>query len=286
MEDKEIQRLSELLDQRTMALMERESDLADRKEEIEAQKEELTAAVEELESRNIMLEKTLHELKERNQELDQILYRASHDLRSPITSIVGILNVLELEPLSEIQKQCFEHIRDKSTQMDELLKSLSTLSKTLTNDIHFSPVNLDALIRSCINDLRYVQNFSSVVIRTETKGLREVVTDNLLVCIIVKNIMANALTFRDPAKEGLILIHATVTDTHFEIDIADDGVGISDAIKDKIFNMFYRGSELSIGSGLGLYIVRKIIDQLKGQLHLTTDNGFTRFKVVLPHFAG
>src|SRR5688572_16348727 len=132
-EQDETKRLSDLLDERTMALMERESDLADRMEEIEAQKEELTAAVEELSRQNIKLEYALDELRERNRELDQILYRASHDLRSPITSIVGILNVLEYEPLTDLQVECFAHIRDRSLQMDELLGSLSILAKTISN---------------------------------------------------------------------------------------------------------------------------------------------------------
>ena len=280
MED--IKRLSALLDERTLALMERESDLADRMEEIQAQKEELTAAVEELESKNKMLETALEELRERNQELDQIIYRASHDLRSPITSIVGILNVLEYEPSSIIQKKCFGHIRERSSQMDELLTSLSSLSKTISNDIHFSKVNMDLSIRSCINDLRYLPNFSSVVIRTETKGLGNVITDKLLVCIVIKNLVANSLTFRDPEKDGEIFIRSISFDSYFEIEIIDDGEGISNSIKDKIFNMFYRGSELSTGSGLGLYVVKKIVEQLKGQIQFTTDNGLTRFKVVLP----
>jgi signal transduction histidine kinase len=278
----DIKRLSALLDERTMALMERESDLADRIEEIEAQKEELTAAVEELHSKNKILESALEELKERNQELDQILYRASHDLRSPITSIVGILNLLDHEPLSVIQKQCFEHIRDRSSQMDELLKSLSTLSKTISNDIHFSKVNLDVAIRSCLNDLRFLLDFSSVVIRSETKGQHDVNTDKLLVCIIIKNLVANSITFRDPSKDGMIFIRSTGFDSYFKIEITDDGEGISASIKDRVFDMFYRGSERSTGSGLGLYIVRKIVDQLKGHIQFSSGDGLTRFKVVLP----
>lgn len=278
----DIKKLSALLDERTMALMERESDLADRMEEIEAQKEELTAAVEELANKNKMLETALEELKQRNQELDQILYRASHDLRSPITSIVGILNLMEHEPLSEMQKECFAHIRDKSSQMDELLKSLSTLSKTISNDIHFSKVNLDLAIRHCINDLRYLANFPAVVIKTETSGLSDVVTDKLLMCIIVKNLVTNSFIFRDAAKEGLIHIRSTVFESYFEIEITDDGEGIADSIRDRIFDMFYRGSELSTGSGLGLYIVKKIVDQLNGHIQFTSDQGLTRFKVVLP----
>jgi hypothetical protein len=121
-----------------------------------------------------------------------------------------------------------------------------------------------------------------VVIRTEINGAKEVITDKLLVCIIIKNLIANSLTFRNPAKDGLILIRLSVFDSYFEIEITDDGEGISDSIKDKISNMFYRGSELSTGSGLGLYIVRKIVDRLKGHIQFTSGHGLTHFKVVLP----
>lgn len=266
-----------------MALMERESDLADRMEEIEAQKEELTAAVEELHHKNKVLEGALAELRERNQELDQILYRASHDLRSPITSIVGILNVLDYEQVTATQMKCFEHLRDKASQMDELLKSLSTLAKAVSDDIHFSWMNLNLSIRACINDLRYLPNFSSVIIRMECLGVEEVYTDRLLVCIVIKNLLANAITFRNTAKEGTIVIRSVASKANFEIEVIDDGEGISDEIKDKIFNMFFRGSELSSGSGLGLYIVKKILNKLGGEVRFVSNAGITRFSITLPN---
>ena len=262
--------------------MERESDLADRMEEIEAQKEELTAVVEELARQNLKLETTLEELTERNRELDQILYRASHDLRSPITSIMGILNILEYEPISETQAKCFAHIRDKSSQMDELLKSLSILAKTISNDVHFSIVNPDQLIRGCIADLKFTPNFSRVIIRTDTPP-GEVITDHLLLSIVVRNILSNALTFRDPKKAGLIFIRSLVTETYFEIEVVDDGDGISEAAKIHIFDMFYRASERSTGSGLGLYIVRKVMNHLEGHIEFSSENNSTRFKIVLPN---
>ncbi len=282
MEQEEIKWLHSQLDERTISLMERESDLADRMEEIEAQKEELTAAIEELEGKNKTLETTLQELKERNHELDQILYRASHDLRSPITSIVGILNLLEHEPQSKVQQECYDHIRDKSSQMDELLKSLSTLAKAITNDVHFTKMNVDQLVRSCIGDLKYMPNFSTVIIRTEFFGNAEICSDRLLVGIVIKNLLANSLTFRDPSETGTITIHTTTTDSYLEVEVSDDGEGVADSIQDYIFNIFYRGSERSTGSGLGLYIVRKIVDHLHGHIQHTT-NGVTRFKIVIPN---
>ena len=96
MEPEEINKLTALLDDRTMKLMERESELADKFEELEAQKEELTAAVEELMHTN-------KELTERNLELDAILYRSSHDLKSPLTSVFGILHLLKSEQINLLQ---------------------------------------------------------------------------------------------------------------------------------------------------------------------------------------
>lgn len=282
MTGEDIKKLTELLDERTMALMERESDLADRMEEIEAQKEELTAAVEELADQNKVLQTALRELKERNQELDQLLYRTSHDLRSPVASIIGIVNLLEQE-IGDSHRQYLQHIYHQTTQMDGLLKSLASLSRTILNEIRFSRFNLDSCIRQCINDLKYMSNFSSVVIRTETSGMPEVVTDILLLSIVIKSLLANAITFQSDAGEGLVIIRSNATASSIFIEIVDNGEGITDAIKDKVFDMFYRGSSQSSGSGLGLYIVKKIVNQLNGQVSFTSKPGMTTFEVTVPN---
>lgn len=281
MTEEEIKKLTALLDERTMALMERESDLADRMEEIEAQKEELTAAVEELAEQNNVLQAALQELKERNQELDQLLYRTSHDLRSPVASIIGIVNLLEQE-IDEGQRQYLQHIYHQTTQMDGLLKSLASLSRTILNEVRFSRFNLDLCIRQCINDLRHMANFSSVVIRTETSGVPEVVTDFLLFSIVIKSLLSNAITFKLPDEDGLVIIRSSATESSISVEIVDNGEGIADSIKDKIFDMFYRGSTQSEGSGLGLYIVKKIVSQLNGRLVFTSKNGVTTFEVSIP----
>ncbi len=282
MEEDKIKSLTALLDDRTMTLMERESDLADRLEEIDAQKEELSAAIEELEEKNKTLVATLTQLKERNQELDQILYRFSHDLRSPVSSILGVLGVLKYESLNENQQTCFDHIREKSVQMDDLLKSLSTLAKTINNDIHFSEFRMDELIKNCISDGSLNSNFPDVEIGFQFSGDTEVCSDRLLVCLLIKNVLINSLTFREPFIPGVVTIRLAVTGNFFEIEIEDDGEGISDQIKENIFKMFYRGSERSKGSGLGLYIVYKIVEQLKGEINFSSEKGSTIFKIKLP----
>jgi signal transduction histidine kinase len=282
MDKVKIKELTRLLDERTMALMERESDLADRTEEIAAQQEEITAAVEEVQEKNNVLVATLKKLEERNQELDQLLYRFSHDLRSPISSILGVLGILKHETLNENQQACFDHIQIRSLQMDQVLQSLSALAKAISSDVHFVTFRIDNLVKSTVTECSTIPNFTNAKFEFRFDESVEVYSDLLLVTLMIKNLIANALTFRDPTKEGLIQIRTMVTKDMFEFEIEDNGEGVSDQTKDHIFEMFYRGSERSIGSGLGLYIVYKIVEQLKGKIDFLSSVGSTIFKIKLP----
>jgi signal transduction histidine kinase len=104
----------------------------------------------------------------------------------------------------------------------------------------------------------------------------------LLVSIILKNLLANALTFRAPSEDGFIIIKTKVCDSFFEVEVIDNGEGISDSIKDRIFDIFYRGSERSTGNGLGLYSARKISEQLGGNIQFNSTNRLTTFKLSMP----
>ena len=124
LEEEELNHLIKMLEERNARLEEREHDLADKTEELLAQKEELTAAIEELMAKNQSLSLTMSQLQDRNFELDQILYRTSHDLRSPQSSIKGVLNVLKTEAQTATAKDCCLHIENKTEQMDNLLRSV------------------------------------------------------------------------------------------------------------------------------------------------------------------
>ncbi len=279
MKEEEIKTLIELLNERTLALMARESDLADRTEEIAAQQEEITAAIEEVQSKNKVLVETLDQLKERNQELDEILYRFSHDLRSPVISILGILYLLKHENLPISLQDYFWHIEAKSIQMEELLNSVSVLSKTIKSDIQFSDFIVENQINLCIKECSSLPNFSKIEIKTSHLGNPQIHFDRLFTNIIVKNLLSNAILYSDSSAHGHITITTRLNDEFFEIEITDDGEGISDQVKDHIFKMFYRGSEKSTGSGLGLYVVKKIVEQLNGSIDFITNQSSTTFTV-------
>jgi signal transduction histidine kinase len=274
LEGEEIKRLTALLDERTMKLMEREGELADQFEELEAQKEELTAAVEELINKN-------KELTDRNQELDQVLYRASHDLRSPVSSMFGVLNLLKAEEVpAHIQQYCI-HFERMMHQMNGVVNTLDLLAQSTLDEIRINSLQVDRLIEEEIGSLSYLSNFRFIEFRKSMEGAERIQSDELLLRILVRSLLSNAIIFRKP-QNGIVEIHVAVQGDEMKIEVKDDGEGISEEVAPKIFEMFYRGSEKSIGQGMGLYLVKKIVWRLRGRLNWQRANGVTVFTISIP----
>jgi signal transduction histidine kinase len=274
LEEEHIKKLTAHLDERTMKLMERESELADQFEELESQKEELTAAVEEVIRKN-------NELTERNQELDQILYRASHDLRSPITSMLGILNLIKSESVSEgLVEYCF-HMKQMIMQMEGVVNTLTLLGRSTQEEIKITPIDLHSLIEEEINHLSSLPNFKWIDFRKSIVSKNGIQTDEQLLRIVIRSLLANAITFR-LAGQGWIDISVVVEDDLLHLHVKDNGEGIDTSIAPKIFDMFYRGSEKSIGQGMGLFLVKKIVNRLNGEIKWESTPGITQFRISIP----
>ncbi|NBP70879.1 MAG: sensor histidine kinase, partial [Cytophagia bacterium] len=148
------------LEQQKAQLMAYERELNERTEELEAQKEELTAAIEELVKMNNYLNATLAELQERNQELDQLVYRASHDFKTPITSTLGIVHLLKMEPMSPMLKEYVHRIDLSMHQMNDLLKSLSLFTQASLEEVFFEHVHLATLVENAKDRLQYQDGFN------------------------------------------------------------------------------------------------------------------------------
>jgi signal transduction histidine kinase len=279
--DEEIARLVKLLEEKDAYLQERERDLADKAEELASQKEELTAAIEELMSKNQSLSTALDQLRVRNYELDQILYRTSHDLRSPLSSIKGIINLMKREPQGEPFKEYCTHVAEKTEQMENLLQSLSSLSKAILEKPRFENIQLKEITHRVIDNLKHLPAWNKVKINYALQ-VDAITTDPFLITIILESLLSNAFIFRDVQKTGTISIESLKSADRWTLYITDDGDGIEVSVRDHIFEMFYRGSERSTGSGLGLYVARKAAEQLNGTIQVSHETKATRFTVTLP----
>jgi signal transduction histidine kinase len=143
---------------------------------------------------------------------------------------------------------------------------------------------LNEVIDSCVQELQYLENFEAVKIHVEVNEDTRFKSDPLRIKIIFGNIISNAYKYYNPGVKSYLKIRANVTHEKVEIDFHDNGIGIKKEYLDRIFDMFYRATEKSQGSGLGMYIVKQAVDKLKGSIRAKSTFGEgTTIKMVLPN---
>ena len=249
------------------------------------QAKELKAANEEVKTINENLEgiviKRTQLLEASNRELDTFLYRASHDLRSPIRSILGLFHIKDHIPSSEL----VDRVTNTMSGMDGMLKKLISVSeiKRESENLH------DIRISDVINEVH--QKYDQLIRQNEVQ-FNATCADNLtfrsnalLLDCIISNLIENAITFSAMKHSGHARVEITAqrTNGNLVITVYDNGVGIDEAVRPQIFNMFFAGHEKSKGNGLGLYMVSKCVSELSGTITLESElNRFTKFTISLP----
>lgn len=229
------------------------------------------------------LKLTLEELSERNFELDQLMYKTSHDLRSPLSSILGLVNLANLDPKNHLLY--LNKIEGRIKKLDEFIRSMLNYARVNRGEMEFEEINLKELIQDCIRELDHLDSFNAV--KTEINIKNEKIafkSDPLRIRIIIGNIISNAYKYYNPEVNSRLKLDVNVNPMAAEIIVSDNGIGIRQEHVKKIFDMFYRATEKSQGSGLGMYIVKQAVDKLRGTIQLTSSFGKgTRIKIVVPN---
>lgn len=227
---------------------------------------------------------TLEELSERNFELDQLMYKTSHDLRSPLSSIMGLINLATLDRDPEALQEYLSKIEGRVKKLDDFICSMLDYARVNRVEVNHQPVDLVALAKSCIHELEYLDNFQKVKaeIICDSKSLVHSL-DKLRLKIIFSNIISNAYKYFNSDVRSYLKVTIDSSGSDIRIQFKDNGIGIKDEHKDKIFNMFYRATDRSQGSGLGMYIVKQAVEKLNGNVTLnSTYAKGTTIKIVLP----
>jgi signal transduction histidine kinase len=236
---------------------------------------ELRVQNEELMRSNEMLRKT-------NGELDNFVYSVSHNLRAPLSSVLGIVNVARMEDGTN-DKFYFEKIEESIQRLDRTIKDILDYSRNERTEIILDEVNLKELFFQQVEKLKYLPGFDEIKITFDLHGGELCRVDKYRVGLIFTNLLANSIKYADPAKpEKYIRVETHVTDT-LKITIQDNGLGIEKENFGKIFNMFFRGSEKSDGAGLGLYITRETVQKLNGDISVESEaRTGTTFYISIP----
>lgn len=227
-----------------------------------------------------------NELLKANKELDLLVYRASHDLRAPLMSVLGLIKVTELEFKDSKGLVNFELMTKSINKLDSYIKDIIDLSRNSRTEINYVEIDFEHIIDDLLNSLVYFEQAEHIEIIKEINITSKFVSDIQRIEIVFNNLISNAIKYHN-IHQDQPLIKIKINQNYKEaiIEISDNGLGIEEMHIEHIFNMFYRASSVSKGSGLGLYIVKDAISKLKGKIELKTEFGKgTTFTITLPNF--
>jgi signal transduction histidine kinase len=256
-------------------------------DKLKKQKKELELANGEIQRINENLEDLVAQrtklLEDANRELDTFLYRASHDLRSPVCSIIGLCNIAmhmsDGESKDLVQKVVFT-----TSIMDRLLKKLSIISE-INQPTNFSSITLLDLMEDVRELFATTAAEQKIELAVDCPADLVIYSYPNLIETVLINLIENAFFFgamKDPDNVR-VSVNASIKNDKVEISVLDNGIGIDQSINGKVFDMFFKGHEQSKGSGLGLYIVQKAIQALEGEIEVDSVAGeYTRFTILLP----
>ncbi|MBD0257137.1 MAG: HAMP domain-containing histidine kinase, partial [Cytophagales bacterium] len=227
------------------------------------------------------------ELKKINEELDRFVYSAGHDLRAPLMSVLGLINIAQLDESSAKKDEYMELMRRSIHKLDEFIKDIIHFSRNARTPLTPEAIDLAGLLHEVVENLHYMKGAHAI--RTELHVTQDLpfFSDPKRLTVVLNNLLANAFRYSDPYKpQSFVHVSVTVDTQGAAIRIEDNGIGIDREHLDKIFLMFYRATESRSGSGLGLYIVKETIETLQGQIKVQSRIGEgTVFSIHLPNLS-
>ena len=222
-------------------------------------------------------------LQKMNSELDNFVYHASHDLRTPLRSILGSLNLLRKEDNPQEREKCVELIEGSLNRLDTFITDLLNISRNQQGSNPLVPINFMVEVETAVAGMYHVGSTQNLEVVTKVSQPCPFMADLIRVRVILNNLISNAIKYRryDTGRSH-ITIEVWTDAKKANLKITDNGEGIADTEIDRIFDMFYRASERSEGSGLGLYIVKDVVEKLGGTVSVRSKPGQgTTFSLML-----
>lgn len=228
-----------------------------------------------------------NELINRNFELDSFVYRASHDLKAPLNSIMGLISLIQEEKeITPILK--YVAMMDKSVKkLDDFIKQLTQFSQDVRLKVVRKPIDFKEMVDEILQDLKFMDNAARLAISVKVDQTGIFLSDPVRLGIVIANLLSNAIKYQDLKKEQSTLeIVIRANDQDAECTFSDNGLGIRAEHLEKVFDLFFRASIQATGTGLGLYITHNAIHKLGGKIKVDSELGVgTTFTLLLPSLA-
>lgn len=203
------------------------------------------------------------ELEKAYSELDKFVYSASHDMRSPLMSILGVVRLAKMEDDAVNSRHYFDLIESSVLRLDEFIKNIIGYYKNNRIELSLETIALKEMIEGCIHELPESINAQWEV---NVHQVAPLISDRLKLEIILTNLLSNAFKYKDAGKNAQVIVTANVDPHWVDIRVKDHGIGISPEDNEKIFRMFYRATNRNPGSGIGLYVTKDAVVRLNGHI--------------------
>jgi signal transduction histidine kinase len=241
----------------------------------------------EVEKKTADLERVNLSLKQVNDELDNFIYKTSHDIRGPLASLKGMCNVALMDVTDEVALDYLRKLDATAERLNAILTRLLIINQINNSKLSVSRIDFTRIV----NDIILLEKKKGLPPKIEIRKRIEddpriyISSDKELVRIVLENLIDNAIKFYNESDRvsSFVEINISSTAEGVKVRVIDNGIGISESNPGKLFQMFFRASERSEIGGIGLYIVKTATAKIGGKVGLlTTPEGYTEFYVLFP----
>lgn len=230
----------------------------------------------------IDLRNKIKELEKTNDELNRFIYSISHELRAPLVSVIGIVNLVKMEGLYHSSGEYWELIESCSNKLDYYIQKTLQYYKNNKNVTDKSEIDFKQLVNEIIE--LYAYSNKDTTFKININQTQKFIGDSFRIEVILGNLISNAIKYQKTSnKEKTVEISIEVSKFSAEILIKDNGLGILNEHLEKIFTQFFK-SKNNQGSGLGLFIVKEALNKINGKISVSSDLDYgTTFKITIPN---
>jgi|GEM_PF-2358348 len=221
------------------------------------------------------------------EDLDRFIYNISHELRSPLVSVIG-LNALaeEAEDLEEVNNLLTMQ-RTALNRVDAFMRDVVDYSKNRRMAVDIVPIRFKDEVNGCLETLKHLPNYDKVEFFFDIDEEATVKSDLMRIQVLCSNILSNAIQFADLTKDKpFVALRIFKHSDGAIIEVEDNGIGIKEEDLDKVWDMFYQSSKFNFGSGLGLYIAREVAKNIGADIRIKSAFGEgTTLTIILNNLA-
>lgn len=226
------------------------------------------------------------ELKTANYELDRFVYSTSHDLRAPLNSMLGLIEIAKDDTNEDQTREHLQMLKSSAKKLDGFICDILDYSRNSRMEVLIEEINFRTLLADVTENLKFIgDNNRTVEFIIDITGETSFYSDKSRIITILGNLISNAVRYQNSQiPNPFVRITIELSPVECRMAIEDNGIGISEEAHLKIFEMFYRVSQDSVGSGLGLYIVKEAVNKLNGEIKVQSETGVgTTFLIRIPN---